>query len=83
MDNIDPAVKQYLVFSFVISVILGVIVSFILVDSVKGTFAYGFPIPLADAEGITMFIYRVINSLVLGLFFTIPVYLGLKYIQTR
>ncbi|MEP7103767.1 MAG: hypothetical protein ABI721_03600 [Candidatus Dojkabacteria bacterium] len=79
----DPAVKQYIVFSFVISLILGVLVNFILIEGVKGTFAYGFPINLNAVEGVLNFVYRVINTLILGALLTVPVYLGLKYLQTR
>lgn len=79
----DPAVKQYIIFSFVISIILGFLVSFVLVEGVRGGFAYGFPINLNGAEGFTGIIYRLINTIVLGFLFTIPVYLGLKWLQTR
>lgn len=82
MDGIDPAVKQYLIFSFVIGIIVGVLVNFILIEGVKGSFAYGFPIVLNGVEGFANFLDRVINSLVLGALLTIPIYLGLKYIQT-
>ncbi|MEO6728639.1 MAG: hypothetical protein ABIM99_01830 [Candidatus Dojkabacteria bacterium] len=79
----DPAVKQYLIFSLVIGVIAGVLINFILIEGVKGSFAYGFPIVLNGVEGIANFLYRIINSLILGALLTIPIYLGLKYLQTR
>jgi len=83
MDGIDPAVKQYLIFSFVIGIIVGVLVNFLLIEGVKGSFAYGFPIVLNGVEGIANFLYRVINTVVLGGLLTIPIYLGLKWLQTR
>jgi hypothetical protein len=82
-DNIDPAVKQYLTFSLVLAVILSVIINFGLVDLVKGTFAYGFPVNLSEAVGFANFIGRIINTLVFSFFLTVPVYFGLKWLRER
>lgn len=83
MDGIDPATKQYIIFSLVISLIIGVIINFVLIEAVRGTFAYGFPINLNGVEGIVNFIDRIINTVVIGGFITFPVYFGIKYLQTR
>lgn len=83
MDNIDPAVKQYIIFSLVISLIIGVLVNFVLIEGVKGSFAYGFPIVLNGVEGVLNFVYRIVNTVILGLLLTVPVYFGIKWLQTR
>ncbi len=83
MDEINPAVKQYLIFSAVIAVIVSIIVNFMLIESLKGTPFYGFPINLTGTEGITMFFYRIINTLIEGLLLIIPVYLIIQWLMTR
>lgn len=83
MENIDPATKQYIIFSLIVSIILAAIINFVLVEMVANTFAYGFPINLKGAEGFSGFISRVINTVVQGLILSPMVYYGLKYLQNR
>lgn len=83
MDNIDPALKQYLIFSFVIAIIISFIINFGLVEGVRGTFAYGFPINLNDIEGFGNFLARVVNTFIMGLFLTAPMYFIFKYLRER
>lgn len=80
-DNLDPKIREYGIFSFTIAVIISLVINFTLVETLKGSFAYGFPINLAATSGIGNFLARVINSLVMGAFLTIPAYyLIMKYL---
>ena len=82
-DDINPAVKQYLIFSAVIAVIVSLIVNFSLIESLKGTPFYGFPVSLAGTEGFINLVYRLINTLIEGLLLIIPVYLIIQWLMTR
>jgi hypothetical protein len=83
MDNINPAVKQYLIFSAVIALIVSLIVNFMLIESLKGTPFYGFPVNLTGSEGLGNFFYRIINTIVESLLLIIPVYLIIQWLLTR
>jgi hypothetical protein len=83
LDDIDPSVKQYMVFSFVVAMIVSFVINFTLMEGVRGTFAYGFPINLNEIEGIASFFARIVNTLVMGLFLTIPMYFVFKWLRER
>lgn len=83
MDFSDPAKKQYLIFSFVISLIFGVILSFPLADLLEGPLVSGFPISISDMSGLGKFFAQVFNSVILGAILTVPVYYGLDWLQNR
>ena len=59
----DPAKKQYLIFCFVVSFIIGIIINFAFVDIVKGTLLYGIPFNLGESEGFGNFLIRVVNTI--------------------
>lgn len=82
-DNIDPVTKQYGIFSIIISLILSFIINFLLIETLKGTFAYGFPINLTGAEGFTLFFYRIVNTLVEALFLIVPIFVAIKWFLNR
>ena len=73
-DNIDPATKQYIIFSAVVSLLISIFINFIFVNLMTGTFAYGFPINLGASEGIVNILLRTINTVIIGLFLTVPIY---------
>jgi hypothetical protein len=81
--DINPAVKQYLIFSAVIATIVSAIVNFALIESLKGTPFYGFPINLTGAAGIAEFFSRIINTLIEGALLIIPVYLIIQWLMRR
>ena len=83
MDNVDSVTKQYILFSLVIGFILSFILNFIIIDIFKGTLIYGFPLGLSGVEGITSLIFKLINTIVLGLIIAIPVYMTIMYFLKR
>lgn len=70
----DSTTKQYILFSFVVSIVISLIANFIIINGLKGTMFYGVPISLVNASGFGEFIIRIINSLVMALFLTLPMY---------
>lgn len=83
MDNIDPATKQYLIFSLIVSMILSAIINFALIEVLSHSFLYGFPVSLTDTTGLGNFLARVINTAVQGLILLPLVYYGFRYWITR
>jgi len=80
-ENLDPKIREYGTFSFIVAVIISLFINFTLVETLKGSFAYGFPLNLATTSGIGNFLARVVNSLVMGAFLTVPTYyLIMKYL---
>lgn len=79
----NPATKQMLIFSFVISLIASAVINFLIVEILKTTFLYGFPINLASTSGIGTFLSRVINTVVVGIILLPAVFYGVKYLQSR
>lgn len=83
-NGIDPVVKQYAIFAFIVSVIISFVINFFIVNLLENSFIlYGFPISLKGIEGFTNFLYRLINTLITSLILVIPVYLFLNWIKSR
>ncbi len=82
-DNIDPAKKQYFIFSAVVAIIISAVINFAFIDVLKGTFAYGFPLSLANAVGVGAFVTRIVNSIVMGLILAPLLYYLIRWLQTR
>lgn len=82
--GIDPVTRQYIIFSAIVSFILSFFINFFIVNLLQNSFIlYGFPLSLQGIEGFTNFIYRVINTIVVGVILIIPVYLLLNWLKTR
>jgi len=80
----DPATKQYVIFSAIISLIISFILSFILPDLLKGSIFYGFPISLSNSSGLGEIFLKTINTLILTFFLTFLVYYALMwYLRKR
>ena len=79
----NPAVKNYLIFSAAIAFVIALIINFGLLANFRSTFIYGFPISLEGTEGLGSFIVNLINTLIATLFFTPAVYYAIKWLQTR
>ena len=79
----NPATKQYLIFSFIVGILLSIIINFVLIDIIKGTFLYGFPISLNGVDGFLNFLFRVINTLLIGTFLVIPMFYIIKELNRR
>jgi hypothetical protein len=79
----DPARKQYYIFSLVLSLILSFIINFVLVDSLKGSLFYGFPLGLENVSGLVSFIYRLVNTLIYSLFLSVAIYYGIMKLINR
>lgn len=79
MDNIDPATRQYIIFSLIISMIISAVLNFALVEVLSGSFLYGFPVNLSTTSGIGNFLGRIINTAVQGLILLPLVYYGFRY----
>lgn len=82
-NQMDPVAKQLWIFSFIVSVIVAALINFIVMELLKGSFLYGFPINLTDTSGIGSFFARLVNSFLLGLILTPLTYYIVKYLQTR
>jgi len=83
MDSIDPAKKQYWIFSLIVALILSVILNFFFLNLFKGTVIYGFPINYGDSEGIVNFLIKLVDSAVIGAILTPGVYYCLQWLQHR
>lgn len=76
-------VKNYLIFSAVIALVIALILNFGLFETFKSSFVNGFPISLNGSDGISKFILQLVNTLISGLFFTPAVYMLIKYLERR
>ena len=83
MDSIDPAKKQYWIFSAIVSVILSLIINFAIFPLFKNSIIYGFPFNFGTSEGIALFFIKIIDSLILGAILTPGVYYFLQWLQHR
>jgi hypothetical protein len=83
MDGINPATKQYWIFSGVISLIVSAIYNFGVINILEKTFIYGFPISLAGTEGFQNFIARLLNTIIMGLILTPLTFFFFKWLETR
>lgn len=79
----DPAKKQYLIFCFVVSLIIGIIINFAFVDIVKGTLLYGIPFNLGESEGVGNFLIRVVNTLLSAGILTFPIYYIFRELERK
>lgn len=79
----NPATKQYFVFSLIVALILSAIINFGFIELIKGSFIYGFPFNLNNLEGFGAFLARVVNTLVMGAFLAIPTYFILRELDRR
>ena len=79
----NPATKEYLKFSIIISIIFSFIINFVFIELVPGTLIYGFPFSLNGAEGFGAFLFRILNTIIIAAFITFPVLYILRQIQRR
>lgn len=79
----NPATKQYLTLSIVISIIFSFIINFAFVDLAKGSFLYGFPISINEVEGFLNFLFRLLNTAIIAAFLVFPVLLLLRELDRR
>lgn len=83
-NDIDPKIREYGTFSLIIAFIVSLIINFTLVETLRGGFGYGFPINLTDTVGLGNFLARIINSIVMAVFLSVPIYyLIMKYLLRR
>lgn len=79
----NPATKQYIIFSAIISFILSFLLNFFFFNLTKGSLFTGFPISLDGKEGFTEFFLRSVNTGIFTVALIIPVYLGIQWLLTR
>lgn len=79
----DSSTKQYIIFSFVVSVVISLIANFIIINGLKGTPLYGIPINLANSAGFGEFLLRILNTLIMSVFLTLPVFWFLIWAYKR
>ncbi len=79
----DPAKKQYLIFSAILALIISFILNFFFFGLLQGPIISGFPFNVTEATGVTAFFSRLVNTIVLGGFLTIPIYYFLQWLQNR
>lgn len=79
----NPAVKNYLIFSAIIAFVIALLLQFVFFETFKSSFIYGFPLSLLGTEGFGSFIIRVINTAITTLFFTPGVYFAIQWLQRR
>lgn len=77
----NPALKNYIIFSAVIAFVVAALLNFGLFANIRTTFIQGFPLSIADTEGFATFIITLINTLIATLFFTPVVYFIIQYLQ--
>ncbi len=79
----DPAKKQYLIFSAVISFIVSFVINFFFTSATNIPLAGGFPITLYGSEGIGLLFGKTLNTLIIGLCLTPLIYFGIQWLQNR
>lgn len=79
----DEAKKQYFIFAIIVTVVVSLVINFFLYGNVQGPVIGGFPLTVAGVEGITAFLYRIINTVVTSLILVVPVYYGIMWLVTR
>jgi hypothetical protein len=80
-DNIDPKIREYGFFSFIVALVLSLILHFTLIDVLRGGMVYGFPFNLNDLTGLLNFLARIANSFFIAIFITPAIYFVImKYI---
>ncbi|MDQ6985008.1 MAG: hypothetical protein Q9M91_00465 [Candidatus Dojkabacteria bacterium] len=79
----DPEKKQYGSFAAIISFLFSVFWNFLVVNMFKGSYGYGYPFDLGDSSGFGEFMLRIFNTLIIGFFLVVPIYLGLKWMRDK
>ncbi|BCX14311.1 MAG: hypothetical protein KatS3mg085_843 [Candidatus Dojkabacteria bacterium] len=82
MDT-DPAKRQYYIFSLVVAIILSFIINFVVIETLKGSLFYGFPLSLNGVTGFVAFIYKLINTIIYSLLLSVAVYYGIMWLINR
>jgi len=79
----DPAKKQYFIFSLIIAILFSFFINYFVAGSLEGPVIGGFPIEVHNASGLTGFLYRLVNTLITGIFLSVPVYYGVMWLQNK
>jgi hypothetical protein len=79
----DPAKQQYLILSAIISFIISFILNFPLNDFIQAANAFGFPFSTANSSGIASLFIQLINTVVMGGFLIVPMYMFFDYVNNR
>jgi hypothetical protein len=83
MDGMDPAKRQYLIFSFIITLLIAIVINFMFTNLLQGTFITGFPIQVGDASGAEEFGIKVMNTIIFTVLLTFPMYLFIMWFINR
>ncbi len=79
----NPATKQYLIFSLIISFILSIILNFFFFSLTEGSIFTGFPLSLEGKEGFANFLIKSINTGIFTIVLIVPVFLGIQWFLKR
>ncbi len=82
-QGIDPAKKQYYMFSLVIALAVSILLNFVFIGLLKGSLLYGFPIGLGEASGFSAFFIKLLNTLIYTAILSVPVYFGIMWLINR
>ncbi len=79
----DQITRQYILFSFTIAVGISFVFNFFVIELVRGTPLYGFPLGLGETVGFINMLFKFTNTIIVAAFVTVPVYYGLMWLQRR
>ncbi len=79
----DQITRQYLIFAATIGGIISFIFNFFIIELVRNTPLYGFPIGLGETVGIINLLFKLTNTIVIGAALTVPVYYVLIWLERR
>lgn len=75
--------RQYILFSALIAAIVSFVFNFFIIEFVRGTPLYGFPIGLGETVGFINLLFKLTNTIVIGAALTVPIFYGLKWVQNK
>jgi hypothetical protein len=79
----DPAKQQYFKMAIIIAFLISITLNFVFNDFIQLTTTFGFPFSTKDSSGIESLIIQSINTVAMGFFLVVPVYMFLDWLNHR
>jgi hypothetical protein len=79
----DQITRQYIIFSAAIATGISFVFNFFIIEFVRGTPLYGFPLGLGETEGFINLLFKFSNTVIIAAALTVPVYYALMWMQRR
>jgi hypothetical protein len=79
----DQITRQYIIFSATIAAGISFVFNFLIIELVRGTPLYGFPLGLGETVGFINLLFKFTNTVIVAAALTVPVYYALMWLQRR